>query len=132
MKKISKFISKNFLFFRLRTGYEVPKEKRAEIDVPKEKAVEYDDVPKEHLRIIKMPELDPNIFHSFNLRPRKNKELIRKVTPSPSNSSPSLSLISSYQPSSNTSSTSSLSSSPSTSPNQSPTLTKRKCCCCLK
>ena len=52
MKKISKFISKNFLFFRLRTGYEVPKEKRAEIDVPKEKAVEYDDVPKEHLRIV--------------------------------------------------------------------------------
>ena len=92
--------------------------------------VEYDDVPKEELRIVKIPEVDPNIFHSFNLRPRK-KELIMEVSPS-TNSSPSLSLSSSYQPSSNTSSNSSLSSSPSTSPNQSPTLRQRKCCCCLK
>ena len=87
--------------------------------------VEYDNVPKEELRIVKIPEVDPNIFHSFNLRPRK-KEM--EVSPSP-NSSPSLSLSSSYQPSSNTSSNSSLSSSPSTSPNQSPTLRQRKCCC---
>ena len=95
--------------------------------------VEYDDVPKEDLRTVKIPEIDPNIFHSFNLRPRK-KELIREVTPSPLNSSPSLSLSSSYQPSSSevSSSNSSLGSSPSTSPKQSPTLRQRKCCCCLK